>query len=395
MNNDFEILRNICEDALYTKYKSEDAAKKRMETELHLIDKNDYAYKYLLYRDIIEKNGLRPSQYSIRGCGAGSIVCYLLDISKTDPMDDRFPLYYEFFMGYDGTGNHCVEFNVDQNVYNKVAKYVNEIDPAIENVNILAHDTCTLVADLERKTGYYPTDEDIHSEVICSLFQSNDALHLDGGSIFGINTGLLGIPGLDKISVLRMIEELKPKTFSDMAKLECLYHGTDVWYTSGEYLVLDGKESIESLVGSREDMFESLLSYGFPRETAFSYAEILRKGFLAKSKLDFDMEAELSEYGVEDWRIWHYSKIKYLFPRAHTAEYLQMELRALYYKLHYPEEYYPLYFELFGNELMEDYYFYHPGDDDFSRIMLDIEEGTVDSLYQYLVWNESRSRWVP
>ena len=89
-------------------------------------------------------------------------------------------------------------------------------------------------------------------------------------------------------------------------------------------------------------------------------------------------------------------KVRYLFSRAHAAEYVQMELRTLYYKLHYPEVFYPLFFDQYGNEKFKEYY--AMGEDGFDAMNYYLmTEKTATSKYMYFLyfykaWNEFRIR---
>ena len=47
---------------------------------------------------------------------------------------------------------------------------------------------------------------------------------------------------------------------------------------------------------------------------------------------------------LPDWYIPSCKLIKYMFPRAHAAAYLTMAFRVAYYKMHYPDVFYAVYF---------------------------------------------------
>ena len=202
------------------------------------------------------------------------------------------------------------------------------LDHIFEKIDILKHDNCTLNAKLYAETGYYPTDQEIKSEQLLSLLTSVD---------------LSDIPGLGNPFMQSLIHDLKPKNFSELVKLEAISHGTNTWLDNGQILFSDGKATLKNMIGTREDVFEMMLSHGIDRATAFEIAEDVRKGKMALGKMKSELREAINNAGLPDWYIWSCEQVRYLFPRTHAAEYVQMELRSLYYKIHYPEIYKKVY----------------------------------------------------
>ena len=198
------------------------------------------------------------------------------------------------------------------------------LDHIFEKIDILKHDNCTLNAKLYAETGYYPTDQEIKSEQLLSLLTSVD---------------LSDVSSLGNPFMQGLIHELKPKNFSELVKVEAISHGTNTWLDNGQILFNDGKATLKNMIGTREDVFEMMLSHGIDRVTAFAIAEDVRKGKMALGKMKPELREVMNNAGLPDWYIWSCEQVRYLFPRAHAAEYVQMELRSLYYKIHYPEIY--------------------------------------------------------
>ena len=160
------------------------------EKELEQVIHCGFEAIYLHYYELIHKNNLRPSQYYVRGTAASSIICFLLDITKENPLDATMPLYSEFFAGIEGDKEPDINMEVDISVYDQdiqtidtlsgVQKGVQKQDTVliipkqstkfeeweIENNIFLEYDIsanleCSFIARLEEETGYYLTNKDI------------------------------------------------------------------------------------------------------------------------------------------------------------------------------------------------------------------------------------------
>ena len=270
------------------------------------------------------------------------------------------------------------------------------VDHIFDKVDIFCHDTCSLNARLYEATGYYPTDEDIKSDEILSLVTNCEGLGIPQGKNYGIKSGLLAIPGFMDEFTLMLIDTLQPKTMAELVRFEAMSLGTNTWLKNGELLFADGKATIANMIGTREDVFETMLAYGIDRESAFSIAEDVRKGKMYSGRMKPELREKMIMAGLPDWYIRSCEKVRYLFSRAHAAEYVQMELRTLYYKLHYPEVFYPLFFDQYGNEKFKEYY--AMGEDGFDAMNYYLmTEKTATSKYMYFLyfykaWNEFRIR---
>lgn len=202
------------------------------------------------------------------------------------------------------------------------------VDQIFDKIDILKHDNCTLNGRLYNATGYYPTDEDIRAEELIQYLVESEELD---------------VPGFRNPFMQGLIHDLKPKNFSELVKLEAISYGTNTWLDNGQILFNDGKATLENMIGTREDVFEMMLSHGIDRATAFAIAEDVRKGKMALGKMKPEFRDIMNNAGLPDWYIWSCEQVRYLFPRAHAAEYAQMELRSLYYKIHYPDIYKEVY----------------------------------------------------
>lgn len=214
------------------------------------------------------------------------------------------------------------------------------VDHIFNKLDIISHETCSLNARLYEKTGYYPTDTDIRSDEIISLF-SKPASEM--------KVLFKDVPSFGNEFMISLIERLKSTTYAELVKLKAMFHGTNTWLENGEVLFAEGKVGLRDMIATREDVYEMMLSCGIDRNTAFAIAENIRKGKMALGRMKPELKDVMISAGVPDWYIWSCEQVRYLFPRAHAAEYVQMELRSLYYKMKYPEMYDEAYKEVYGD----------------------------------------------
>lgn len=432
---DDERLEKLCLDGLQRKYINRPGitenmvirARERMKMELSMVKEYHHAYYFLLFYDLIHQNHLHPSQYSLRGCGAGSILCYLLDISHADPLKEEVPLYYEFLIGFVGHKLPDIDMNVDEKAWAEVIASVaklrgvkttyrattltwpterridqwlgdymrihgelsekvmeqirNDCECVVEEkisfhpggvvlipegveeeeyvpidydvetgrkflhfgyydigqifdkIDILQHNNCTLNAGMYEATKVYPSDAELDD-----LFKQENILSL-----------LESIPGYQNQFMRRLLHKLQPHSVAELIKIECLTHGTGTWLENGEELLDEGIADLENIISNREDIFETLMQYGMESDIAFDIADFVRKGKMRRSTDRGNaLRTVMSEYDIPSWYIHSCEKIMYLFPRAHSAEYVIMELGALYYKIFYPQVYEKVYDDIYN-----------------------------------------------
>ena len=147
---------------------------------------------------------------------------------------------------------------------------------------------------------------------------------------------LNGIPEFDNEFVRELSQTVKPADFAELVKMQGLSHGTQVWNGNGEVLFRNGVP-IAKLPTTREDIFNDLLKVT-DRETAYKYAEGVRKGYISRGVFSDDEISKFREITENlDW--WYFdfcSDILYMFPRAHAVEYAIIVVRLAWYKANYP-----------------------------------------------------------
>lgn len=215
-----------------------------------------------------------------------------------------------------------------------------KIDQNLLKLDELGHDDPTVIRMLEDITGVKANEIPIGDPETMSLFTSNKALKLLPGKDIGTSLGTYGVPEFGTKFVRQMLEDTKPTTFSELARISGLSHGTDVWLGNAQELIREGKCDLSHSICARDDIMIYLISCGVEEEHAFKIMEMVRKG----KGLTPEYEQEMRDNNVPDWYIASCKKIKYMFPKAHAVAYVMSAFRIAYFKVHYPEAFYIAYY---------------------------------------------------
>lgn len=233
-----------------------------------------------------------------------------------------------------------------------------KIDANLLKLDILGHQDPTMIRMLEDLTGKDASSIPMDDKGVLSLFESTEALGIKPEDIMGCPLGCLGIPEFGTQFVIGMVQDAKPKSFSDLVRISGLSHGTDVWLNNAQYYITQGYCTLSSAICTRDDIMTYLISMGLENERAFEIMEKVRKGIVAKGKCDKwpEWKEDMLSHGVPEWYVESCEKIKYMFPKAHAAAYVMMALRVAWFKVYEPRAYYAAYFSIratsFNYELM-------------------------------------------
>lgn len=224
--------------------------------------------------------------------------------------------------------------------------------------DVLSNDTQTILQRLKNLTKVDYKEIDLNDKDTLEIFLNA------GNEKYEISTR--GIPEFSTKFIIDMLKLAKPKNFNDLICLNALAHGTDTWSYNAEYLIKSINIPIQKLISNRDDIMNYLISKGIEKDIAFDITDFIRKGKAANARKYsyFDQGKEKNErflkqwneykeimikYDIPEWYIKSCKKIQYLFPKAHSIGYTIDAFRIAWYKVHYPEAFYKVYFEIESN----------------------------------------------
>lgn len=209
-----------------------------------------------------------------------------------------------------------------------------DIHDNVLKFDILGHVDPTAMRLLQNVAEKKPMDIPMNDPETLSLFSTDEALKADP-RIYKRETGALGLPEFGTRTTRRVLEETRPKNFSDLVIISGLSHGTDVWAGNAQELVRQG-HPLSEVIGCRDDIMTYLMEKKLEPLDAFKTMEDVRKG----RGLRPDQEENMKKHNVPDWYIESCKKIKYMFPKAHAVAYVMMAVRIAWYKVHEPHSFY-------------------------------------------------------
>lgn len=210
---------------------------------------------------------------------------------------------------------------------------------SILKLDLLGHVNPLTLRMMSLLTGIDINTIPMNDKKILSLFDSPEALGMKENPL-NFHTGVIGIPEFGTDFVQGLLAEAHPHSFDDLLIISGLSHGTNVWNGNAEDIVLSGKATLDGVIGCRDDIMNTLISYGLDNSESFQIMEKVRKGRGISSEWEEDMK----DHKVPSYYIESLKKIKYLFPRAHATAYVMGAIRESFFKLYHPLEFYATYF---------------------------------------------------
>ena len=217
--------------------------------------------------------------------------------------------------------------------------------------NILEHDEPTILHKLQEATKVDLKTIDLEDKETIELFlRAGDKTY---------NNSTKGISEFETKFMIEMLKEIKAKDLNDLVCASCLAHGSNTWLYNGENLIKKNNIPVSKLISNRADIMNYLMENGIERKIAYQITEFIRKGKAAKARDIFDLKSNretyfeewhqykkiLEEHNIPEWYIDSAEKVSYLFPKSHAIGYAKNAFYFAWFKVHYPKEFYQVYFE--------------------------------------------------
>lgn len=198
----------------------------------------------------------------------------------------------------------------------------------LHKINISGYEVYDKIQRLFQITRTNPKDISFNDSEVLKLFSNMDfgdipeLSHEIFGEIFG-----------------RICEKHESVNFNTLVKALSMAHGTNVWRNNGEALIIN--HPFSQLIGSRDDIYLTLLNHGIDREVAHTITEKVRKGkFTLKSRENEKLKEVMRSAGLPSWYIDSMTRIYYLFPKSHAVRYAKSAFICGWFKVYFPKEFY-------------------------------------------------------
>ncbi len=234
-----------------------------------------------------------------------------------------------------------IQYPADKKDKNTVTTHFDfhAMDDRLVKLDILGHDDPTALRMLQDLTGVDPKSIPLDDADTMRIFSSAEPLGIDLSGL-ACDLGSIGVPEFGTGFVRGVLEQTRPRSFEELVRIAGLTHGTDVWLNNAEPLVINKIAKLSEVLCTRDDIMNYLIAHGMPASISFSIMERVRKG----RGLTPEMEQAMADGAIPAWFVDSCHKIKYMFPRGHAVAYAMMSFRIAYYKVHYPAEFYAVYY---------------------------------------------------
>ncbi len=207
------------------------------------------------------------------------------------------------------------------------------IDMNLLKLDILAHNTPTILHKLQELTDIDPSTIDFEDKETLKTMCSADTLD---------------IPYFSSNFVRNVILETRPTTFDELIKIIGLHYGIGLWTNNAQYLIKNGIATLNEIISCRDDIMNDLIKGGVEPKIAYEIMETVRKGKPSCNKEPHWEEYKniMKNHNIHEWYIKSCEKIKYAFSKANLVSNTINAFKITYYKVHYPNEFCKVYAEI-------------------------------------------------
>lgn len=297
----------------------------RFNIEINNILKNKFENYYKIAYMIANKANEDNEIIISSGTASASFINYLLEINYINPIEYNIPI--ETWAGINGDKTPDYELVFGAEYINTIYKYIkiklkenkifyqdtiDSIDSNMVKINFSPCNELDEIKEFEGTTKINHTSINVKSEQLIKEYKEQE----------------------DDSKLKKILLKANPKSVEQLMKCYSLYRGTDVWDNNIENLI--EKYSINEMLCSREDIYLYLQKCGIDKKIAFDIMELVGKGRTMHSKYIKDWENSIKimkEHNVPEDYIESFSKIKYMFPKAHVANYILLNLWLTWYHI--------------------------------------------------------------
>lgn len=406
MSKELEQIKEYCYQRLVSfGLDNNDIAKTQYEKEINAITKFDYAANYYYMSCIIREARKKGVYAYFKDYADTSLVNYLLDITTTNPLE--YGLDYRVLTGFDGEKKPSFYVNINAKGVKAVTETIKSLLP-IDRILIYENgdtvriiilpehykvsqaekfrkrlagsinegDVYNIIYDYETVepnfilyTFFHVKEADMLSALaeatnapvesinlnddrLISMYTSTEPLGIKDTSIGSIKNGMNGIISDPKL-LEHVISKVNPKNVDEINIAYCLANGTGTWSSNGEDLLNKG-HTLKQILSYQESVYEYLVSRGVDNKEAFEIMGFIRMGNACRPRTREQWESYKSKLNdkVEPWFIESVEKIKYMFSKSHGLAHVITDMKLAWYKLHYPSEFYKLYFQIYDCEFI-------------------------------------------
>ena len=209
--------------------------------------------------------------------------------------------------------------------------------------------TSEFLRALSKETRYDSAQISLEDTEIMSVFQSSDSIGLSFRENRGFPLGTRGIAFMDLPLMTEILLEYTPDDFPGIVRAISLCRGNNAWNARIKKLLKSGEIKPAHLITCREDCYELFLRYGIAQDDAEALMNNIRKGKGLYIKGEYQ-ENRLLAAGLPTWIMDSLKAVHYLPMRTHSIMEAQCSWRIAYYKVHYPQEFYKTFFNMYADD---------------------------------------------
>lgn len=349
--------------------------KARLDWELEAVKKQRIAFIFLYIREVLERVNLKAHNVCFRGTVGNSFIAYLCDMTETNPIEYHLPKEVAF--GLCGDREYHVEMNIPRDMADVFWKSILKLEGIADVVMVTSWSSGLLIPPGAPKEelppimvkdgmAYWtkPSHEEIHemgfyhqyllkNDTLFALNRLSEMTGVDLGSIplndvkimqelVSDEAMLFGSAPLDEERSTEIRKLTRASSIDELARVYSLRHGTGLWEDNAKELLESGTAEWADIPCSRDELYVLLIRAGLSSEDAFAIMELVRTGRTQHPKYHNEwlaLKRKMRAANLPEWLPEYCGKIHYLWPKAHSLEYVRLALRMAYFKVYYPEEY--------------------------------------------------------